>query len=179
MLRCYTCCIPRHLNATKVTVSNGNCKPGPNSSLRFCDWPSHAAFKMQARPYTAGPFVFVLFLFSFPGLYWMYPTITDRLESYQPLQALKFFATHGQAFHKYGPFPNFVLAPFYGVTLAVWHFMGTLKPPLQHLPIRLCKPACANESAHRRGQKPFSWSCVFILRFCWSNGWLVYPVPGS
>lgn len=84
--------------------------------------------------------VFVLFLFSFPGLYWMVPTITDRLESYQPLQALKFFATRGQAFHKYGPFPNFVLASFYGVTLAIWHFMGDLKPPYSTYPFGFANP---------------------------------------
>jgi hypothetical protein len=84
--------------------------------------------------------IFILFLFSFPGLYWMCPSITDRLESYQPLQALKFFATRGQAFHKYGPFPNFVLAPWYGVTLAVWHFMGKLKPPYSTYPFGFANP---------------------------------------
>lgn len=105
--------------------------------------------------------IFVLFLFSFPGLYWMYPTITDRLESYQPLQALKFFATRGQAFHKYGPFPNFVLAPFYGVTLAVWHFMGTLKPPYTTYPFGFANPLAQMNLLIVEGRIVFMVLCLW------------------
>jgi hypothetical protein len=84
--------------------------------------------------------VFVLLAFSLPGLFWMVPSVADRMESYQPLQALKFFASHGQEFHKYGPFPNFVLAPFYGITLAIWHLRGTLHPPYGAFPYGFAHP---------------------------------------
>jgi len=123
--------------------------------------------------------VFVLFLFSFPGLYWMYPTITDRLESYQPLQALKFFATHGQAFHKYGPFPNFIVAPYYGVTLAVWHFIGTLKPPYSTYPFGFANPLMQMNLLIIEGRSIFMvlclWSALLLVKRMarLSSSWLL------
>lgn len=84
--------------------------------------------------------VLALFFFSAPGLFWMYPSMSDRFESYQPLQALRFFASHGHMFAKYGPFPNFVLAPIYGPTLLVWHLRGEFKPPFSGFPYGFAHP---------------------------------------
>lgn len=131
----------------------------PGSSLAAASW------KRAVTPERLS--VFFLFLFSFPGLYWMSPTITDRLESYQPLQALKFFATRGQAFHKYGPFPNFVLAPFYGVTLAAWHFMGQLKPPFAVYPFGFLDPL------HQMNELIIEGRVVFMALCLWSAYLLV------
>ena len=57
------------------------------------------------------PCVLILAI-ALPNVTFMIPATRDYLEEvYQPLQALKFFKSHGKAFHKYGPMPNFLLAP--------------------------------------------------------------------
>jgi hypothetical protein len=71
----------------------------------------------------------------------MLPACQDYMdEIYQPLQALKFFATHGQAFNKYGPMPNFILAPGYGVSLAYWKLAGTFGHPSDNFPYGFSHP---------------------------------------
>ena len=135
--------------------------PGQTAASAFPEAPCTLLSTCKRALTPHGLCVFVLFLFSFPGLYWMYPTITDRLESYQPLQALKFFATLGQAFHKYGPFPNFVLAPYYGVTLAVWHFMGTLKPPYSTYPFGFANPLAQMNLLIIEGRSAFMVLCLW------------------
>ncbi len=61
-------------------------------------------------------------------------------EIYQPLQALKFFATHGHAFNKYGPMPNFILAPGYGISLVYWKLTGTFGKPSDNFPYGFVHP---------------------------------------
>jgi hypothetical protein len=71
----------------------------------------------------------------------MLPACQDYMdEIYQPLQALKFFKTHGQAFHKYGPMPNFLLAPGYAISLAWWKLNGTLGKPSDDFPYGFAHP---------------------------------------
>jgi hypothetical protein len=83
----------------------------------------------------------VLVILSAPVLTFMIPATKDYAdEIYQPLQALKFFATRGHAFHKYGPMTNFVLAPFYGVSLLYWRLAGTLGKPSDTFPFGFAHP---------------------------------------
>jgi hypothetical protein len=83
----------------------------------------------------------MLALMAWPSVPFMLPASRDLLsEIYQPMQALKFFATKGQAFHKYGPMPNFLLAPGYGVSLAYWHFQGTFAKPASDFPYGFTDP---------------------------------------
>ena len=83
----------------------------------------------------------ILVILSAPVLTFLIPATKDYAdEIYQPLQALKFFATRGHAFHKYGPMTNFVLAPFYGVSLLYWKLTGTLGKPSDTFPFGFAHP---------------------------------------
>ncbi len=83
----------------------------------------------------------ILLALAAPSITFMLPACQDYMdEIYQPLQALKFFKTHGQAFHKYGPMPNFILAPGYAVSLAWWKFNGTLGKPSEDFPYGFAHP---------------------------------------
>jgi hypothetical protein len=84
--------------------------------------------------------ILVLGAYALPGMVWCWPTSYDRLESYQPMQALKFFATMGHAFHKYGPMSNFVLAPVYALQLAIWRLTGAFSKPAQSFPFGFTHP---------------------------------------
>jgi hypothetical protein len=71
--------------------------------------------------------VVLLAVYVAPSVGYQLPNYRSNLsEEYQPLQALKFFATKGAAFHKYGPMENFILAVPYGVTLEYWKVTGQL-----------------------------------------------------
>ena len=83
----------------------------------------------------------VLVVLAAPSITFMLPACEDYLDEIdQPIQALKFFKTHGQAFHKYGPMPNFILAPAYGVSLACWKLTGELGKPSEDFPYGLSRP---------------------------------------
>jgi hypothetical protein len=85
----------------------------------------------------------MLFLLVYTAAFipFLLPSTTDHLgEIYQPLQALKFFATRGNAYHKYGPTPNFVLAPVYAPTLAYWYATGALSNPSDEFPYGFSDP---------------------------------------
>jgi hypothetical protein len=126
--------------------------------------------------------VLFLFIFSAPGLFWLYPSVLDRMESYQPMQALKFFATHGKTFHKYGPFPNFVLAPFYGLTLGIWRLLGTFRPPYSVFPYGFSHPVEQIAQLIVEGRFVFMILCllsayIFVRRLQrLSSSWLLLTV---
>ena len=126
--------------------------------------------------------VLALFIFSAPGLFWMYPSMSDRFESYQPLQALRFFASHGRLFAKYGPFPNFVLAPVYGPTLLFWHLLGEFKPPFSKFPYGFAHPVQQMGFLIVEGRFIFMIIClvsaaVLVSRLSrLSSSWLVLTV---
>jgi hypothetical protein len=83
----------------------------------------------------------LLLVYAAPFVPFLLPSRNDYLgEIYQPLQAMKFFATRGTAFHKYGPAPNFVLAPVYGTTLGYWYLTGSLSKPGDDFPYGFSDP---------------------------------------
>src|SRR3954469_13834236 len=83
----------------------------------------------------------VILILAAPSVSFMLPACEDYLdEIYQPLQTLKFFKTHGQAFHKYAPLPNFILAPGYGLSLGYWKLTGSLAKPSEDFPYGFQRP---------------------------------------
>src|SRR5438067_2711239 len=83
----------------------------------------------------------IIVILAAPAVNFMLPATADYLdEIYQPLQALKFFKTRGHAFHKYGPMPNFVLAPGYGASLVYWKMIGTFARPSENFPYGFKRP---------------------------------------
>lgn len=124
----------------------------------------------------------LLFFFLAPGLFWMYPSVRDRMESYQPLQALKFFAAHGNTFHKYGPLSNFVLPPSYGATLAIWRFLGTFHPPFNTYPYGFAHPVTQIAQLIVEGRFVFMLLCLLstyslVTRLSrLSSSWLLVTV---
>ena len=106
--------------------------------------PGVAAAKPVARvmrwAHVWGPCLIIVILAA-PAVNFMLPATTDYLdEIYQPLQALKFFKTRGHAFHKYGPMPNFVLAPGYGASLLYWKVTGSFARPAENFPYGFKRP---------------------------------------
>ena len=85
--------------------------------------------------------VLVAGLLAAPRLTFLLPAVKDHTdEIYQPFRALKFAATKGQAFHKYGPTPNFVLLPVYAPTIAYWKLTGQFSRPQNDYPFGLSRP---------------------------------------
>ncbi|HEB89436.1 MAG TPA: hypothetical protein ENI85_07690 [Deltaproteobacteria bacterium] len=83
----------------------------------------------------------VLAFYAWPMLGYMLPGYESLLgENYQPLRALKFYASLGGETHKYGPMPNFVLLPVYGISLAYWWLEGTFTGPSGDFPYGLAHP---------------------------------------
>ncbi|HBE18534.1 MAG TPA: hypothetical protein DEG17_12950 [Cyanobacteria bacterium UBA11149] len=83
----------------------------------------------------------IAILFAAPSITFMLPSPTSYLaEEYQPFQALEFWGTKGQAYHKYGPLGNFLLAPGYGISLAYWYLKGTFSTPSTTFPYGFEKP---------------------------------------
>lgn len=107
--------------------------------------PHHAAWRPVAARFVSawpvwGPMLLLL-VYTSPSIPFLLPSMTDHHgEIYQPLQALKFFATHGNTFHKYGPAPNLILAPVYGPTLGYWYATGSLSKPSDDFPYGLSDP---------------------------------------
>lgn len=83
----------------------------------------------------------VLIAFCLPRLTLLLPAAADHAdEIYQPMQTLKFFAARGQAFDKYGPTLNFILAPAYGATLLCDKLAGTYGRPSGDYPYGFADP---------------------------------------
>jgi len=83
----------------------------------------------------------VLIILAAPSVTFLLPATQDYLgEIYQPIQALKFFKTRGTQFHKYGPAPNFILAPGYSATLAYWKITGAFARPSDRFPYGFARP---------------------------------------
>jgi hypothetical protein len=83
----------------------------------------------------------ILVLLAAPCVTFMIPATQDYVdEIYQPLQALKFFKSHGHAFHKYGPMPNFILAPGYAASIAYWKITGSFSKPSETFPYGFARP---------------------------------------
>lgn len=61
-------------------------------------------------------------------------------EIYQPQQTLKFVASKGQAFDKYGPIPNLFLMPVYGITIVYWKLTGSFGNPSGTWPFGFSDP---------------------------------------
>ena len=83
----------------------------------------------------------LLLVYAAPSIPFLLPAYTEHQgETYQPLKTLKFFATRGTAYHKYGPVPNFILAPVYGPTLGYWYLTGSLSRPSDDFPYGFSDP---------------------------------------
>ena len=105
----------------------------------------HTPWRPIAARFTAAWPVWVpmllLLIYTAPFIPFLLPSKADHLgEIYQPLQALKFFATRGTTYHKYGPAPNFILAPVYGPTLGYWYVTGSLSKPSDDFPYGFSDP---------------------------------------
>ncbi len=83
----------------------------------------------------------LLLLMCVPIIPFLLPGYDSQLgENYQPLRALKFFHSRGGEFHKYGPLPNFVLAPVYGSSIAYWKVTGQFESVSSDFPYGLKNP---------------------------------------
>jgi hypothetical protein len=83
----------------------------------------------------------VLFALAVPTLTYMLPACESLLgENYQPLRALKFYASLGGEFHKYGTMPNFLLLPVYAPSFAWWWATGSFSGPSADFPYGLTDP---------------------------------------
>lgn len=83
----------------------------------------------------------ILAILAGPSVTFLLPATQDYLdEIYQPLQALKFFKSKGKAYHKYGPAPNFILAPGYAASLAYWKVTGSFNKPSEDFPYGFKRP---------------------------------------
>ena len=83
----------------------------------------------------------VLCFFAWPSLGYMLPGYESLLgENYQPLRALKFYASLGGEPHKYGPMANFVLFPVYAGSMAYWWLTGSFSGPDGDFPYGLEYP---------------------------------------
>jgi len=80
-------------------------------------------------------------VFAAPSIPYLLPSYYCHLgESYQPLRALRFFHSLGADYHKYGPMPNFLLAPGYGVSMAYWWLTGSFAHPSGDFPYGFVHP---------------------------------------
>ncbi|MEL7238289.1 MAG: hypothetical protein AAGK78_05455, partial [Planctomycetota bacterium] len=76
-----------------------------------------------------------------PGVWLATPAVVDHAdEIYQPLRALSFASSGGQQFHKYGPVPNLLLLPVYGVAMLYWKLTGEFTSPASTYPYGLARP---------------------------------------
>jgi len=76
-----------------------------------------------------------------PVIIYMLPAYESYIsEIYQPLRALRFMASFGQDYHKWGVMPNLLLAPGYAVTIAYWYATGQFSAPSGDFPYGLSDP---------------------------------------
>ena len=117
------------VSRARSAVAAGLREPGPTLRRLFVDqW--HVWLVVLVAGLLAGP-----------RLTHLLPAVQDQTdEIYQPFRALKFAASKGQAFHKYGPAPNFVLLPFYAPTIAYWKVTGQFSSPQNDYPFGLSRP---------------------------------------
>jgi hypothetical protein len=86
------------------------------------------------------PLLLILAL-AFPLLHYQLPNFKSTLtEEYQPFKTLKFIASAGRSFHKWGPVDNFLLAPGYLLTFAWWKITGQFSHPSSDYPYGLADP---------------------------------------
>ncbi len=96
--------------------------------------------RILATAYVWAPCLVVV-AFAAPSIDYMLPSYYCHLgESYQPLRALSFFHSLGTGFHKYGPMPNFLLAPGYALSMGYWWLTGTFANPSGEFPYGLRDP---------------------------------------
>lgn len=83
----------------------------------------------------------LLIAFCLPRLVSMLPAPIDFSdEIYQPQQTLKFVASKGAAFDKYGPTLNYLLLPVYGVSFVYWKLTGQFGRPSSDWPFGFTNP---------------------------------------
>jgi hypothetical protein len=77
-----------------------------------------------------------------PVVSFLLPSTADLLtESYEPGKTIRFFATHGTAIHKWGPVPNFLFGPIYGVYLLFLKLRGDPVRFDSHFPYGFSDPS--------------------------------------
>jgi hypothetical protein len=87
------------------------------------------------------PPLLIVIVLAAPSIPFLLPSYYCHLgESYQPLRALRFFSSLGADFHKYGPAPNFLLAPGYALSLGWWWLEGTFAHPSPDFPYGFANP---------------------------------------
>jgi hypothetical protein len=83
----------------------------------------------------------ILAIYSSHNINYMLPAFDSQLgENYQPLRALKFYASKGADYHKYGPAPNLLLAPVYAPSIGWWWLTDTFSKPSGDFPYGLDRP---------------------------------------
>lgn len=83
----------------------------------------------------------VLLILCLPRLTSLIPAPVDFSdEIYQPQQTLKFVASRGQAFDKYGPIPNYLLLPPYALSFLYWKLTGDFTSPSGDWPFGFVRP---------------------------------------
>lgn len=91
-------------------------------------------------PAVAVPLV-VAAVFAWPSVNFLLPSYQSMLgEDYQPLMALKFYATLGADQQKYGPMSNYLLGPTYAASIAWWWLTGAFTSPSGDFPYGLRDP---------------------------------------
>jgi hypothetical protein len=110
--------------------------------------------------------VFLLVVYVAPSINYQLPTYRSTLtEEYQPLQAFKFFATKGKAFHKYGPMGNFILAGPYAATIGYWKLTGQMRGFSSEFPFGLTDPLGQFGILHMEGRIVFVVLSAFLYYF--------------
>src|SRR5262249_32645171 len=87
-------------------------------------------------------------------------------EEYQPIKTLKFMATRGQAYEKWGPLENLLLAPGYAATIAYWAARGTFHDPSSTFPYGFRDPI------HQLSWLILQGRLVYLLTACLCIRWL-------
>lgn len=83
----------------------------------------------------------VLAALAAPSLWFMLPSYQSELgENYEPLKTLRFAASLGADYHKYGPMTCFLLLPGYAVSLGWWWLRGSFTSPSGDFPYGLAEP---------------------------------------
>jgi len=84
---------------------------------------------------------FLILIYSSSLVIYQLPNNFDTLsESFEPLKTLKFVHSRGQAFHKWGPMPNFIYAPLYAPLIAYWYWRGDLRAITTNYPYGFRRP---------------------------------------
>jgi hypothetical protein len=114
--------------------------------------------------------VVVILLSVLPLVSFLLPSTTDLLtESYEPGKTIRFFATHGTAIHKWGPVPNFLFGPIYGVYFLFLKLRGNLVRFDSHFPYGFRDPSQqigAMILGARIGVLLIGLAAVYILARC-------------